>query len=97
MSDTEAVAGESAVDDYFQRANVKTVKGVDTRKPGAWKLLLQVFILPLTVLALIVLVCFQMWTLGNTDQVIAADNAADVEEAVNSVTLLQQLIHNTPQ
>ena len=37
MSDTEAVAGESAVDDYFQRANVKTVKGVDTRKPGAWK------------------------------------------------------------
>ena len=43
-----------------------------------------------------------MWTLSNTDQVIAADDAASVEQAAeeiagNSVTLLQQLIHNTPQ
>ena len=60
MSDTEAPAagGDSNMDDYFQRANLKTVKGVDTRKPGAWKLLLQVFILPLAVLALITLVFF---------------------------------------
>ena len=58
MSDTEAAGGNSTMDDYFQRANVKTIKGVDTRKPGACKKLVQVFILPLAVLALFVLVFF---------------------------------------
>ena len=44
-------------DDAYQRVGDVT-KDVDTSKDGWWKILLQKFILPVTVLALFVLVIF---------------------------------------